>query len=281
MDPDSLLADLASLHSQITSLTASLLKLSTDNESARSQLAARIHSALRAADALAERADTLLLDPAASKDLSTRLYELKEDLKLDRSAYRKAQLASRKSTLARQRQERDLLFSSPRSSSSSSTPTPSQPRSLRAAEDATQSLRRTHTLLEAEIARSSLSLDVLDSSNATLRKLERQYSAFDVVLGASRKVIAVLEQADKWDRIYMLASLAFLLVVVTWVLWRRVLKGPVKLILWTAVHGGKAVSWAISRNSTDESISPSAFTSADDPLSPSLSPSPTPLRDEL
>lgn len=59
----------------------------------------------------------------------------------------------------------------------------------------------------------------------------------------------------------MLGAMGFLLLVLAWIIWRRVLKGPVKLILWTAIHGGKAVSWAVSKKADPNSIDTVAVTS--------------------
>ncbi|KAK9365680.1 Sec20-domain-containing protein [Lipomyces kononenkoae] len=249
---------LVTVHTAIALQITQLLKLTTDDEFERSRLASTIHNQLREADILLEEADNLLQDYDDAGDgefsksaLAGKLHEVKEDLKLDRSSYRKAQLVSRRSTLNTQRQERELLFASAKShqrgAGTSSSPVSN---ALRTAEEATAALRRTHRLLEAEIARSSLSLEVLDESNTALKKLTKQYTAFDMVLGMSRRVISVLEQADKWDKIYMISAMGFLLLVVCWILWRRVFKGPVRLVVWTIVKGGKAVSWAIGPGET-------------------------------
>lgn len=64
-----------------------------------------------------------------------------------------------------------------------------------------------------------------------MSQLDARYSLFEDVLGTSQKLIKHLEQADKWDRIYMLASMGFLALVVSWIVWRRVLKAPVLFFL--------------------------------------------------
>ncbi|KAK9238462.1 Sec20-domain-containing protein [Lipomyces kononenkoae] len=255
---ESCIIKLAAVHTTIALQITQLLKLTTDDEFARSRLASTIHNQLREADILIEEADNLLQDYSDAGDgemsksaLAGKLHEVIEDLKLDRSSYRKAQLVSRRTTLNTQRQERELLFASAKSHQrGSSTSSPPVSNALRTAEEATAALRRTHQLLEAEVARSAMSLEVLDESNIALKKLTKQYTAFDVVLGMSRRVISVLEQADKWDKIYMIAAMGFLLLVVCWILWRRIFKGPVRLVIWTIVKGGKAVSWAVGHGET-------------------------------
>ncbi|KAJ8097305.1 Sec20-domain-containing protein [Lipomyces tetrasporus] len=258
---ESTIDEVVALHTAIAHQITQLLKLATDDEAARSRLASQIHNQLREADILIEAADVLIQDYTATGDdwvsktaLVGKLHEAKEDLKLDRSSYRKAQLLSRQTTLKTQRQERELLFASAKSHHRVSTAsTPPVSNALRTAEEATAALRRTHQLLEAEVARSALSLEVLDESNVSLKKLTTQYTAFDVVLGTSRRVISVLEQADKWDRIYMLGAMGFLLLVLCWILWRRVFRVPTRLVIWTLVKGGKVVTWAVGRgnNTTD------------------------------
>ncbi|KAK9323465.1 Sec20-domain-containing protein [Lipomyces orientalis] len=258
---ESTIDEVVALHTAIAHQITQLLKLATDDEAARSRLASKIHDQLREADILIEAADVLMQDYTDTGDgsvsktvLAGKLHEAKEDLKLDRSSYRKAQLLSRQATLKTQRQERELLFASAKSHQRvSTTSTPPVSNALRTAEEATAALRRTHQLLEAEVTRSALSLEVLEESNTALKKLTTQYTAFDVLLGTSRRVISVLEQADKWDRIYMLGAMGFLLLVLCWILWRRVFRVPFKLVIWTLVKGGKVVNWAVGRgNSTTD-----------------------------
>ncbi|KAK9456029.1 Sec20-domain-containing protein [Dipodascopsis uninucleata] len=268
-EQERIILDLSRLHQEISLLIGKLSKFMSIDDSQRSQLASQTLELIRQADSSAEIAVELGENIESSKDskevplspagndlkrreseLSQRLKEILEDLKLDRIAFRKAQLASKNASMKLRKNEREQLFSGRRSAGSMSSTSPSLSdevmpnKALKTAEDATASLKRTHQLLEAEIAKSALSVEVLDESNTLLRKLAKQYTTFDVVLTTSRRVITVLEQADKWDRIYMIASLSFLLVVVLYVLWRRVLRGPFRLILWAAIKSGNVMSWA-------------------------------------
>ncbi|KAK9461220.1 Sec20-domain-containing protein [Lipomyces oligophaga] len=222
---------------------------------------------------------------------SDALHDIQQELALDRIAYRRAQIVSREAT--RNCQRAALLLSlhpsslnsasvsasasasdtagpssnnvnttSPSSSSSSRPPPVGHSRALETAQNATASLRRTHALLETEIARSSFSLDSLDQSTAQLKSLSTRYSTVDSLLGASRAVISVLEQADKWDRIYMLASLGFLVLVLIYVLYRRVFKGPLRLLLATTLYSTRAVKWLFVGTATTNTSSTASSTSS-------------------
>lgn len=99
------------------------------------------------------------------------------------------------------------------------------------AEDVTSIMRQLHRMAEAESIVSAINLQELESSTKSLEQLNLRYSGFNLLLQGSKQLINHLEQADKWDRIYMLASLGFLFLVLCWIIWRRILKAPVLLIL--------------------------------------------------
>ena len=97
----------------------------------------------------------------------------------------------------------------------------------------TLALKRTHALLEQEVEKSTLSLETLEQSSQTLGQLENQYSAFDVLLRGSRRLILELERADKWDRWMIYAGLCMFGLTCLWIIYKRLLRGPLGLIFWT------------------------------------------------
>jgi protein transport protein SEC20 len=105
---------------------------------------------------------------------------------------------------------------------------------LTAANDVTIALKRTHALLEQELEKSTLSLDSLNSSSQTLRQLENQYGAFDVLLRGSRRLIIELERADKWDRWMIYGGLAIFGLACLWIVYKRILRGPLGLVFWAS-----------------------------------------------
>lgn len=105
--------------------------------------------------------------------------------------------------------------------------------------------------------KSSLNIEELEQSTRNLSQLDLKYSVFQNVLGTSQRLIKHLEQADKWDRTCMLASLGFLALVLTWIVWRRILKPPVYLLLSVIrvfIFSGKKVAQVVTPNGTKSAI---------------------------
>jgi Sec20 len=105
---------------------------------------------------------------------------------------------------------------------------------LGAAQDVTIALKRTHALLEQELEKSTLSLDSLNNSSQTLCQLENQYGAFDVLLRGSQRLITDLERADKWDRWMIYGGLAMFGLACLWIVYKRILRGPLGLVFWVS-----------------------------------------------
>lgn len=101
------------------------------------------------------------------------------------------------------------------------------------AEDVTAVMRQLHKMAQTEAMVSSINLEELEQSTVSLQQLNMKYSGFNLLLTGSKQLIRHLEQADKWDRIYMLASLGFLFLVLLWIIWRRILKAPTILVVST------------------------------------------------
>jgi Sec20 len=96
----------------------------------------------------------------------------------------------------------------------------------------TLALKRTHSLLEQELEKSAVQAETLEHSSQTLRQLEHSYSAFDVLLTGSRKLIRELESADKWDRWMIYGGLGVFALTCAWIVYKRVLRGPLGLVVW-------------------------------------------------
>jgi protein transport protein SEC20 len=100
-------------------------------------------------------------------------------------------------------------------------------------EEVTTALREMHRLAQAEALKSHLTVDELEYSSHSLRELEHKYGAYDVVLHGARRMVKHIQEADAADRRNMILSLTFLATVVAWIIWRRIVRRPVMLILWT------------------------------------------------
>lgn len=103
-------------------------------------------------------------------------------------------------------------------------------------ESLTQILNRMHNVAQEEVIKGELNISELDTSSKTLTELQSKYSAVDVLLNGSKRLVKVLDEADKWDRRLMLASLGFLAFAFAYVIYRRILHGPMKLLFWVLLR---------------------------------------------
>ncbi|KAF3907175.1 hypothetical protein ABW21_db0207958 [Orbilia brochopaga] len=101
-----------------------------------------------------------------------------------------------------------------------------------ASSDVSAALRRTHALMSAELARSHFAHDTLSESTAALRELSGNYSAFDGALKRSKGLITSLVRKNKSDMWYYQMSLYALIATIAWLVFRRLLWGPVWLLVW-------------------------------------------------
>jgi len=102
---------------------------------------------------------------------------------------------------------------------------------LHSSTDVTTALRRTHTLLQSELSRSQFAAETLNSSTAALQDLNHRYSAFDDVISSSRALISDLVRKNKSDKWYYEKAIQILLVLLVWLVIRRLLWGPIYLFL--------------------------------------------------
>lgn len=115
----------------------------------------------------------------------------------------------------------------------------------------TSSLRLSRQLMEMSVMQTELNIDTLDQQTKDLTKFNDKLLNMDMILGQSRQIVKFIEKQDRSDkrRIYM--AIGFLLVCSAWVVWRRVLKLPVKILMWTLLKAFGVVGW-VSRTSFGE-----------------------------
>ncbi|CAN6605211.1 hypothetical protein TRVA0_002S05270 [Trichomonascus vanleenenianus] len=164
------------------------------------------------------------------------LDRLQENLKLARMRFRRAQIQAKKNGEQNWKSQREQLFAGKEHAAARNdqrnAEMSTEERIIGKSEDITATLRRVHQMAQTEVTKSSLNIEDLETSTRALMDLEKRYTAFDVLLHGSNKLVKHLEQADRWDRIYMIASLSFLALTLAWVVWRRILRMPVMLLLW-------------------------------------------------
>ncbi|KAI1328291.1 Sec20-domain-containing protein [Xylariaceae sp. FL0255] len=92
--------------------------------------------------------------------------------------------------------------------------------------DVTQSLRRAHEMMAAELAKSDYARNTLEASTATLGTLSENYSSLDTMLSSSRALLGTLLKSQKTDTWYLQSAFYLLVVTIGWLIFRRLLWGP-------------------------------------------------------
>ena len=98
--------------------------------------------------------------------------------------------------------------------------------------DVTDALRRTVSLMQAELERSVLTTQMLDSSTATLRSTSLQHDTLNTVMSTSKQLITALEKSDWLDRILIISGFVFFLLVVLFILKQRIIDRGLKVAFW-------------------------------------------------
>ncbi|CAG8561789.1 35949_t:CDS:2 [Gigaspora margarita] len=109
---------------------------------------------------------------------------------------------------------------------------------LHSASDVTDALRRTTQLMQQEIERSAYSAKILDESSRALKSTYSEYRGFSSVLRGSKQLITKLEQIDWTDRLLILFGLFVFVLVVLYILKKRVWNTGFGWMSWFA-------SWVI------------------------------------
>lgn len=187
-------------------------------------------------------------------------------------SFRKAQLAAAHSLAAAQRLERELLLASyAAASSQANTPTrsgasspapslhPSRRRhqdaararaeaenpELAASSDVTASFRRLHALTQTQLQMSAAAMQTLGDSTQQLRQLGQSYSRMDDLLASSRDLLGTLLHSQKSDTWYLQTALYMLVATAGWLVFRRLLYGPLWWFVWLPVRLIFGTGWRV------------------------------------
>lgn len=98
--------------------------------------------------------------------------------------------------------------------------------------DVTSALRRTHDMMAAELSRSDFARRTLQESTQALAQLGESYSSLDVMLSSSRDLLGTLMTSQKSDTWYLQTSFYMLAVTNCWLVFRRLLYGPLWWLVW-------------------------------------------------
>lgn len=96
----------------------------------------------------------------------------------------------------------------------------------------TNSLIKSNTLLQSSILQSDLNLDDLKQQTQSLNQIQDKYSQLETIFNKTNELVKSLEMASNQEKRDVYISLGVLALAISWVIWRRIFKGPTKLFLW-------------------------------------------------
>ncbi|OAA82444.1 Sec20 domain protein [Akanthomyces lecanii RCEF 1005] len=236
--------------------------LGTDEEdSVSGELSGEIAQILKAnsedQELLLEEANYLRPEGHEKERLVDGVVRVGSELAKYRLAFRKARLQAKKSLVEAQKLERQLLlksYSAPipefepshdNDEPAAAVAAPAQQRhrsihqsarsglteedqqTVGASSNVTASLRRTHDLIASELGRSEFAHETLTESSAALRQLDDSYGSLDSMLGKSRELLGTLLRSQKSDTWYLQTAFYMLAVTGAWLVFRRLLYGPI------------------------------------------------------
>ncbi|KAE8161152.1 hypothetical protein BDV40DRAFT_289516 [Aspergillus tamarii] len=281
------LKELSTSLAQIHPLVSRLRNFTTavgQGDDARLELGAEIHSLLKEAEIQLEvlRVDVEALETAPEgrrkgvdneKELERERVvalagRLAEDLKKTRGDFRNAQLQAKRNAEIAKRKERELLFSRSQSAERKRESTEKLTQDdvlLNTSSDVTVALRRTHHLMQAELSRSQFAQETLEQSTAALSSLSESYTSLDTLLSSSRNLVSSLLRSQKSDTWYLETAFYILIGTIVWLLFRRILYGPMWWLVWLPLRlSGKfvfTILGAVGLSSRAVQPSPSAVPS--------------------
>lgn len=248
--------------------------LSDDLDEQRLELANSCHQSLKDAEESLESLRQEVDDHDAARHRRTRtatardeerernwgaVARLTEDFRHARGAFRRAQLQSKKNLDARKQREREQLFANRRGGAASGVVAPlarqrgqekltQDELAQNAADDVTRALRRTHAMLSTNLQQSAFAQQTLEESQEQLQNLGQKYTGTTDMLQKSRGLVKTLVTSQKSDTWYLQTTVYILLVTIAWLVFRRLLYGPlwwfvylpVRYLWWTVslVFGG-------------------------------------------
>ena len=96
----------------------------------------------------------------------------------------------------------------------------------------TAALRRTHALLTSNVEQSQFAQQTLDESGEALASLGQGYAGIDSLLKNSGGLVRQLMRSNKSDTWYLTTAFYILVVTLAWLVFRRILYGPLWWLVW-------------------------------------------------
>ncbi|CAO3682654.1 unnamed protein product [Rhizopus microsporus] len=185
----------------------------------------------------------LLAEEDDNQDLILkRLSEYENQLRHLQANSRQAMLTSKRQIINMEKRNREELFGRTVNESSFSEQFELKQRGiqkshhdhelLRASSDVTEALRRTSTLMQQELEKSTLSATMLAESSRTLSNTYSEYQNLGALVNISKRVITQLEASDWFDRILLSIGLFFFCFVVLYIIKKRTWDVGISWISW-------------------------------------------------
>lgn len=116
----------------------------------------------------------------------------------------------------------------------------------------TSTLQATRNLMSTSVVQTELNIESLDAQTKDLSQLNDKLIDLSVVIDRSKQVVKFIEKQDREDKRRIYLSMGFFALCCAWIIWRRILKLPVKIMLWTFFKLFGIFSWVASKNSKIE-----------------------------
>lgn len=129
-----------------------------------------------------------------------------------------------------------IIRRTPRHTLQQSSLSPEDRQTVGASGNVTTALRQTHELMAAELSRSEFAHQTLTESSAALKQLNESYSSLDSMLASSRHLLGTLLRSQKSDTWYLQTALYMLLTTAAWLVFRRILYGPLWWLVWLPIR---------------------------------------------
>lgn len=133
----------------------------------------------------------------------------------------------------------------------------------------TSTLQATKQLMSGSIVQTELNIESVEQQTKDMGELNEQLFKLSDILKKSSQIVKFIEKQDKGDKRRIFLSIYFFTACCMWVIWRRILKAPVKFLLWSFFKIFRIFNWFFLSNSkdlitdvSDDSILATVITSA-------------------
>ncbi|KAL6930367.1 uncharacterized protein HGUI_01555 [Hanseniaspora guilliermondii] len=96
----------------------------------------------------------------------------------------------------------------------------------------TSSLIRSNQILKSTVLQTDLNLEEIYIQGNMLTELNDKFDILDTLLTQSSKIMKLIEKNGSKEKRRVYMSLGFLAFCISWVVWKRLIRGPLKLVLW-------------------------------------------------